>query len=89
MSVSSKVSPRILTPAMRLPLVAKVKEPAWLVAAGAHTLLCSWSENATLLPTPPAPNAKTKRSSLTTIAVVLVGALDKSAAGVPVLFAHW
>src|SRR6056300_442882 len=54
--------------------------PASLVAAGVHVVLSSRSHHCTLRGLPPAPNAKIKRSSVTIIPLLLVGAPEIAAA---------
>jgi len=62
--------------------------PASVVGAGVHKVLFSLSEKAILRGFPPAPNAKRKRSSVTTRPRQFVGAFATTAATLDGLSCH-
>ena len=85
-----RISVRPLTrmPHIISPEVCSSRSPAWLIAVGVQSVLSSLSHHLTRRGLLPAPRAKIKRSSVTTIAPLPTGAFVIAAAGVPVFNCH-
>ena len=82
------VLPLTLTPEIMSPLVGSSISPASFVAAAVHDVLSSLSHHLIFRELPCAPKAKINRSAVTTIDVLLVGALVTCAAALLVFNCH-